>query len=172
MPMRDGIPLAGGPGWTGADAGPADAAGAPWYVGAAHPFPWVDVVQPIGVDQTAAAQGQPSPLAYWQRRNVAGPPALPQPLPVWQTHAHYDRGAAAFTPHFGIVNYNPIGAGIYAPYKLPVIAGPGARYQAAAIWFDVQTVGTSLRINPTVPQETVDALIATAHATYGYATTG
>lgn len=172
MPMRDGVPISGGPGWTGPAAGPADNQGAPWYVGPAHPFPWTDTAQPIGVDQAAAMRGQPVPLAYWQQRNVAGPRQLPQPYPVWQVHAHYDRGAAAFTPHFGQIAYNPIGAGIYAPYKLPVIAGPGARYAAGAIFFDVQTIGTGLRMSPTIPRETVDALIATSHATFGYATTG
>jgi hypothetical protein len=169
MPTNAGVPVAE---WTGAAADPADLAGAPYYVGAGHPFPWVDQLAPIGIDQCAANQGQPVPLSYWQRRTVPGPAAIPQPLPVWQVHQNYSRGAGAFTPHFGQVSYNPIGAGIFAPYKLPVIAGPGARYANAAIWFDVQAIGTGLRMNPTVPQETVDALIATAHATYGYATTG
>jgi hypothetical protein len=171
MPTRAGIPV-NAQEWTGAPARPEDNAGAPWYVGAAHPFPWVDVVQPIGVDQTAAMQGQPSPLAYWQRRPVPMRPTAAQPLPVYRFHENYDRGAQAFSPHFGIVNYSPIGAGIYSPYKLPVIAGPGARYAAGAIFFDVQAIGTGLRMSPTIPQESVDALIATSHATFGYATTG
>jgi hypothetical protein len=171
MAYNNGTPIAGGPQWTGAPADPQDM-GAPWYVGAANPYPWTDIRQPIGLDQTAAMQGQPPPLSYWQRRNVAGPPTLPQPLPVWTYQQPYDRGAAAFAPHYGIVTYNPIGAGIYAPYKLPVIAGPGARYEAGAIFFDVQTGGTGMRFNPTVPQATIDALIATSHATFGYSTTG
>jgi hypothetical protein len=173
MPTNAGTPIgAGHPEWTGAPAGSADNAGAPWYVGSAHPFPWVDLQQPIGVDQTAAMQGQPQALTYWQKRPRIGPETVAQSLPYWQVHAHYDRGAAAFTPHFGAIQYNPIGAGIYSPYKLPVIAGPGARYEAGAIFFDVQVLGTGLRQSPTVPMEAINALIATSHATFGYATTG
>ena len=90
-------------------------------------------------------------------------PTPMQSFPVWLMSRPYDRGAGAYSPKFGTIPVSPIGAGIYAPYKLPAIAGPGARYQFGAIWFDVQAIPTSMRINPTVPVETVNALIATSH---------
>jgi hypothetical protein len=73
---------------------------------------------------------------------------------------------------FGILPISPIGAGIYSPYKLPPIAGPGARYQLGAIWFDVQTIPTTIRMSPTMPIQSLDALLATSHVSAMYATTG
>jgi hypothetical protein len=161
MPTNPGVPIGNG-------------AAAPWYVAAAHPFNWMDINADefAGVQQSAVMRGQPVPLAFWQHRPQLGPQTVPQGTPLWLQSRPYDRGAEAFAPHFGKLNINPIGAGIYAPYRIPTIAGPGARYQFGAIWFDVQSVPTSMQMNPTVPIETVEALLATAHVGPSYLTTG
>jgi hypothetical protein len=91
---------------------------------------------------------------------------------VWLQSRPYDRGAGAYSPKFGVLNINPIGAGIYAPYKLPVSGGPGARYEMAAIWFDVQTVPTSVQASPTMTMQSLNSLIATSSVAAMYPTTG
>jgi hypothetical protein len=126
----------------------------------------------LGVSPQAAMRGQPPPLSWWHRRLGPRVPTPVQPLPVWLHSRPYDRGAGAYAPKFGTIPISPIGAGIYAPYKLPVIAGPGARYQFGAIWFDVQSIPTSMNFNGTVPIETINALIATSHVGPSYRTTG
>jgi hypothetical protein len=143
------------------------------FASEAHAVNWVDWAgsETLGVSPLAAMRGQPPPLSWWMRRQTHIP-TPPQPFPLWLQSRQYSRGAAAFAPKFGTIPVSPIGAGIYSPYKLPVIAGPGARYQAAAIWFDVQSIPTSLRMNPTVPIETINALIATSHVGPSYLTTG
>lgn len=125
-----------------------------------------------GAQQSALMRGTGGALAYWQRRQIAGPPTVAQGFPIWLQSRPYDRGAGAFAPKFGAIPTNPIGAGIYAPYKLPVIAGPGARYQFGAIWFDVQSIPTTMQMGPTMPIETVDALLKSSHVSAMYATTG
>jgi hypothetical protein len=160
MPTRAGIPI--------------DASAAPFYVGAAHPFNWMDISgqEALGLAPVATHQGQPSPLSFWQKRQIQGPRPPAQGMPYYITTPGYSRGAEAHAPHYGQIAYNPIGAGIYAPYKLPPIAGPGARYNFGAIWFDTQVIPTSFQGNPTIPIETVNALIATSHVGPSYLTTG
>ena len=147
MPTNPGIPM---PALT---AGPL------------NQFDWLNVHQDEmqGIQQSAAMRGQPVPLDWWQQRQVRGPETIPQPVPYYLTSRPFSRGADAHAPQFGQMSYNPIGAGIYAPYRLPTIAGPGARYMFSAIWFDVQTIPTSMGFSQNVPQETVDALIASSH---------
>jgi hypothetical protein len=157
MPTVAGVPLAAMPAgplnqWDWVDAGPSGSLG--------------------GALQSALMRGTGGALAWWQQRQIRGPQTVPQGVPLYLQSRPYSRGADAYSPKFGQLAYNPIGAGVVAPYKLPVIAGPGARYEFAAIWFDVQTIPTSLNINPTVPIETVDALIATSHVGGMYVTTG
>lgn len=120
-------------------------------------------------DHAALTRGMPTPLAWWQLRKIRGPGTRPKPVPSFFYSQPYDRGAQAYAPQFGIVPINPIGAGIYAPYRQPTIAGPGARYAAGAIWFDVQSVPTSLRMGPGMRQETIEALIQTSYAAAAYA---
>lgn len=138
------------------------------------PINWIDWAgsQQLGVAPQAAMRGQPPPLSWWMQRTGPRVPTPMQAYPIWLMSRPYDRGAGAYAPKFGTIPINPIGAGIYSPYKLPVIAGPGARYQFGAIWFDVQTIPTTMRINPTVPVETVNALLATSHVGPSYRTTG
>jgi len=157
MPTSAGTPidmLPAGPlnQWDWIDAGPAGQLG--------------------GAQQSALMRGTGGALAFWQRRQIRGPETVAQGQPLYLQSRPYSRGAAAFAPRFGHLAYNPIGAGVYAPYKLPVIAGPGARYQFSAIWFDVQTIPTSVQINPTIPIETVNALIASSYVGGMYQTTG
>jgi hypothetical protein len=153
MPCRDGCSV-----------NPEDA-GAPWYIGVKHPPNWMDIngQEALGIQQGAAAQGQPKPLSWWQKRNIPGKQTVMQSREVWMQSRPYSRGADAYAPKFGVLNISPIGAGIYGPYRLPTIAGPGARYLQGAIWFDVQSIPTTIRMNPTIPIETMNALIATSH---------
>ena len=143
--------------------------------GPLNQWDWLDV-GPAGVvggaQQTGLMRGTGGAMTFWQQRQIRGPQTIAQGGPVYQTSRPYSRGAEAHYPTFGVLPYNPIGGGIYSPYKLPVIAGPGARYEAAAIWFNVQSIPTSIQINPTIPIETVDALIATSYVGGTYLTTG
>jgi hypothetical protein len=150
------------------------AVAAPSYIGALTQFDWLTLGGNdfAGVMQSSMMRGQPVPLAFWQMRQIRGPQTSPQAVPFYLQSRPYSRGADAYAPKFGLVNYNPIGAGVYAPYRIPSIAGPGARYQLGAIWFDVQAIPTGIRMNPTVPIETIDALIKTSHVGAMYATTG
>ena len=161
MAYNDGIPIASNP-------------AAPGTLGSeAHPFDWINPYQneQMGVSPMAAMRGHPVALDWWQQR-PRGPQTLAFAGPMWLQSRPYDRGAGAYSPKFGQISYNPIGGGIYSPYKLPVIAGPGARYMAAAIWFDVQAIPTSLNIGPGMSMESLNALIATSSVGPSYLTTG
>lgn len=138
-----------------------------WYDTAPGASPLI-----TGINQLAAEQGQPKAQSWWMRRMLPGPGTVPQSVPMWLHSRPYSRGAGAHAPKFGTLPINPIGGGVYAPYRLPTIAGPGARYEFGAIWFDVQTIPTSIRINPTIPIETINALIATSRVAGTYITTG
>lgn len=157
MPTTAGVPITQLPAgvqnqWDWLDAGPSGSVG--------------------GAMQSALMRGTGGALTFWQQRQVPGPQTVPQGAPFYLTSAPYSRGADAHAPKFGLIPVNPIGSGVYAPYKLPVIAGPGARYSFAAIWFDVQSVPTSININPTIPIETVEALIQSSYVGGMYVTTG
>lgn len=141
--------------------------------GPLNQFDWIDHGGPMGgAQQSALMRGTGGALAWWQRRQIAGPQTIGQPGPVYLHSRPYSRGAGAFSPKFGVLNINPIGAGVPAPYKLPVIAGPGARYAFAAIWFDVQTIPTTMQMSPTMSMDSVEALLATSTVAGMYATTG
>jgi hypothetical protein len=142
--------------------------------GPLNPYDWVSLGpnETGGVMQGAMMRGHPGALSAYQRRQIVGPSTTAWPGPVLLHSRPYDRGAGAYSPKFGVINYNPIGAGIYAPYKLPVSGGPGARYEMAAIWFDVQAVPTSVQASPTMSMASLNALIATSHVSQMYATTG
>jgi hypothetical protein len=142
--------------------------------GPLNPIDWISISgdEHLGVQQGAIMRGHPGAFSAYQRRQIPGPATIAQGGPIYLQSRPYDRGAGAFAPKFGVININPIGAGIYAPYKLPVIAGPGARYQNAAIWFDVQTVPTSVQASPTMSMQSLNSLIATSSVSAMYATTG
>jgi hypothetical protein len=160
MPTRAGIPI----------GQPASTA-APGWIGQLHPVDWISGAGG-GAQQSSLMRGQPAPLAWWQRRTIPMTQPTPQGQPFYATSRPYSRGAQAHAPVFGHLAFNPIGAGIVAPYRLPTIAGPGARYVFGAIWFDVQAISTSLQLNPTVPIETINALIAASSVGPSYLTTG
>jgi hypothetical protein len=165
MPTRAGTPLANVGGMA---AGLASQPGS-----ILDPVDWVDQGGAIpGAQQSALMRGTPGAQTWWQRRSPRGADTMAQGWPVWLQSRPYSRGAAAYSPKFGQLATNPIGAGIYAPYKLPVIAGPGARYQFGAIWFDVQTIPTSINFSPTMSSQSVAALLATSSVSAMYATTG
>jgi hypothetical protein len=141
--------------------------------GPLNPFDWLSLGhnESLGIAQGQAMRGTPGMAAY-QRRQIQGPATVAQGAPFYLHSRPYDRGAKAFSPKFGVIPINPIGAGIYSPYKLPAMAGPGARYQFGAIFFDVQTIPTSVRISPSMSVESLYALIAASHVGPSYATTG
>jgi hypothetical protein len=143
--------------------------------GPLNPVDWIDAGSPGTIDgaqQTALMRGTPGAFTWWQRRQVRGPQPYAQGAPFWLQSRPYSRGAGAFSPKFGTLLSNPIGAGVAAPYRLPTIAGPGARYQFGAIFFNVQAIPTTMRQAPTVPAESINALLATNHVAAMYATTG
>lgn len=140
--------------------------------GPLNQFDWLDSGNGGGVLQSSLMRGTGGALTYWQRRQIQGPATVMQQGPVYLHSRPYSRGAGAFSPKFGTLNYNPIGAGVPSPYKLPVMAGPGARYQLGAIWFDVQTIPTSIAPSPTMSMDSVAALLATSSVSAMYATTG
>jgi hypothetical protein len=117
-------------------------------------------------------RGTPGAMAPYQRRQIRGPETLAQGREYWLQSRPYNRGAGAFSPKFGQLAYNPIGAGVDATYKLPVIAGPGARYAFGAIWFGVQAIPTSMTLSPTMTSESLAALLSTSSVSAMYATTG
>lgn len=141
--------------------------------GELNPIDWIDGAGNMpGALQSSLMRGNPGALAPWQRRRIGQVPTLPMVREIWITSPPYSRGAAAHAPKFGYVPVSPIGAGIYAPYRIPTIAGPGARYQFGAIWFDVQVIPTSIHLSPTMSSESLNALIATSHVAAMYPTTG
>lgn len=140
--------------------------------GPLNQYDWVDQGGSIGAQQSALMRGTGGALAYWQRRQIPQVPTVAQGFPVYLQSRPFSRGAERVSPKFGVIPTNPIGAGVYAPYRLPTIAGPGARYQFGAIWFDVQTIPTSVQMSPTMPIESVDALLSTSYVAGMYATTG
>lgn len=160
MPTRAGIPV--------------NTQGAPSYIGPLNPHVWNTPHGNMfaGIRPTSVPRGKPQAFSWWQRKPAPASTTIPQPQPAMLHSRGFSRGAGAYSPKFGVLNINPIGAGVYAPYRLPTIAGPGARYQFGAIWFDVQTIPTSMNINPTVPIETVNALIATSYVAGMDVTTG
>jgi hypothetical protein len=142
--------------------------------GPLNPFDWLSISgnEAMGVQQGAVMRGHPGALSAYQRRQIAGPSTIAQATPFYLMSRPYSRGAQAYAPKFGVLNVNPIGAGVVAPYKLPVIAGPGARYQLGAIWFDAQTIPTTIRMSPTMPIESVNAMLGMSSVSAMYATTG
>jgi hypothetical protein len=142
--------------------------------GPLNPFDWLSISgdEALGMQQGAVMRGHPGALSAYQRRQIAGPATIAQAFPLMLHSRPYSRGAGAYSPKFGVINYNPIGAGVVTPYKLPVIAGPGARYQLGAIWFDVQTIPTTIRMSPTMPVESLNAMLGMSSVSAMYATTG
>jgi hypothetical protein len=138
--------------------------------GPLNPFDWLSLGpnESGGIQQGAVMRGHPGALSPYQRRQIAGPSTTAWAGPIYLQSRPYDRGAGAFSPKFGVLNINPIGAGIYAPYKLPVSGGPAARYQMAAIWFDVQTIPTSVQASPTMSIQSLQALIHTSQVAAMY----
>jgi hypothetical protein len=140
--------------------------------GPLNQYDWIDGAADMpGALQQSLMRGTPG-MAAWQRRQIPQVPTIPQAREVFMQGPHWDRGAGAFSPKFGVIPVNPIGSGVYAPYRIPTIAGPGARYEFAAIWFDVQTVPTSLHLSPSMSAESLNALIATSYVAGTYLTTG
>jgi hypothetical protein len=142
--------------------------------GPLNPYDWISINhnEAQGIQQTSLMRGTPGGMAAYQRKQMPQTPTVMQPGPFYLHQRPYSRGAGAYSPRFGVLNINPIGAGVDAPYKLPVIAGPAARYQFGAIWFEVQAIPTTVRMSPTMSQQSVQALLQTSSVAAMYATTG
>lgn len=142
--------------------------------GPLNPYDWLSLnhneVQ--GVQQSALMRGTPGGMAAYQRRQIAGPGTTVQGAPIYLQSRPFSRGAGAYAPKFGVLNINPIGAGVVAPYKLPVSGGPAARYEFGAIWFDVQTIPTTVNISPTMTMQSLNALVSQSYVAAMYPTTG
>ena len=159
MPTNAGFPLT-----------PAALPGGPL-----NPIDWIGLNADelhAGTSQGAIMRGHPGALAFWQRKQIAGPGTVAQAGPIYLQSRPYSRGAGAYSPKFGTLNINPIGAGVYAPHRIPTISGPGARYAFAAIWFDVQTIPTTIHMSPTMPLASVNAMLAQSTVAGMYTTTG
>ena len=142
--------------------------------GPLNQYDWIDSggQEVNGALQSSLMRGTGGALAYWQRRQIQGPQTIPFGGPVYLHSRPFSRGAGAYAPKFGTLNTNPIGAGVPAPYRLPTIAGPGARYEFAAIWFNVQAIPTTLPMSPTMSMDSVAALLASSSVAAMYPTTG
>jgi hypothetical protein len=137
-----------------------------------NPVDWIDGAGNLpGALQQSLMRGTPG-MAPWQRRQIPQRPSVAFGREIWLHGPSWDRGAGAFSPKFGVIPTNPIGSGVYAPYRIPTIAGPGARYMFAAIWFDVQVVPTSVHMSPSMSAESLTALIETSHVSAMYPTFG
>jgi hypothetical protein len=114
-------------------------------------------VRPIAGDNTwpntevdgGQQRGFPSPLSFLQRRPKGSMPNKP---PVfggvdYNWTPDYDRGAAAYVPITGYVLTNPIGAGVYTPYRPQASYGPAGQYADGAIWWTSQVIPTSVNLN-------------------------
>lgn len=101
-------------------------------------------------------RGYPSPDEANQRRPRGSMPNEPIAFGgVYQNETpYYDRGAAGFVPNFGKVTTNPIGAGIYAPYRPQPSYGSSGQYADGAIWWTSQMIPTTVNLQGlTTPEE-------------------
>lgn len=77
-----------------------------------------------------SGSGIPEPLSDGMVRNPPFGHYIPQPLGRIRPIQRNDWGAAGFTAYqAGIVPYNPIGAGVVVPYRVPTLSGPVAGVQ-------------------------------------------
>jgi hypothetical protein len=138
--------------------------------GPLNPYDWISLNhdEAEGIQQSAIMRGHPGACSAYQQKQIPQAGTIPQPGPFLIQSRPYSRGAQAYSPKFGVLNINPIGSGVDAPYKLPVIAGPGARYQMAAIWFDVQTVPTTVNISPSMSMQSLQALMSQSYVAAMY----
>lgn len=124
-----------------------------------------------------AQRGQPTPAGNGQRRaagsmpneffrNFFGGPPLEIETP------YYSRGAAAYVPQFGVVPTNPIGAGIYAPYRpKPYYAAPGV-YEHDAVWWLSQSIPTTVRLQGLTDADALAAVLGPVYVKAAVRTTG
>lgn len=126
--------------------------------------------------------GNPSAGSNPQR---GGPPAGPnsvQALPalavqpfggvVYHETPNYSRGAAAYVPGTPIVPSNPIGAGIFAPFRpRPYYAAPGV-YEADAVWWLSQSIPTTVKLQGLTTAEALAAVLGPTYVKAAVRTTG
>jgi hypothetical protein len=139
-----GFPAPGAGGQTTGDYHPAPAkaqnrSGRPVKGTRSFPYPFLPADR---------QRGFPSPQNALEARPAGSMPNAPPIFGgVYQNYTpYYSRGAAAFVPNFGRVLTNPIGAGIYAPYRTQASYGPPAHYANGAIWWTSQAIPTSVHL--------------------------
>jgi hypothetical protein len=140
-----GFPAPGAGGQTTGDHRPAPAktqwrSGRPVTGTRSYPYPFLPAER---------QRGFPSPQNALEARPAGSMPNVPSIFGgVIETYTPYfSRGLAAFVPTFGKVLTNPIGAGIYAPYRTQASYGPPAQYANGAIWWTSQAIPTSVRLS-------------------------
>lgn len=81
-------------------------------------------------------------------------------------------GADGIAPTFGRVMTNPIGAGIFAPWRPRPWYGPSGQYVNGAIWWTAQEISTSVELQGLYDADVIDALLAASSVTGFDVTTG
>lgn len=114
-----------------------------------------------GTVSSQRQRGFPMPLGAGEERN-----------PPWEQYGAFggvwfgiprrnDLGAAGFTPNFGTVFVNPIGAGVVALHRPQASYGLAGQYIEHIIFWAQQTIPTSVKLGAlTTPQE-MQALLGT-----------
>jgi hypothetical protein len=109
------------------------------------------------------------------RNSVKALPALAvQPFGrvVYRETPQYSRGAAAFVPGTPIVPTNPIGAGIYAPFRpRPYYAAPGT-YEAGTMFWLSQSTPTTVRLQGLTDVQALAAVLGPTYVKAAVRTTG
>lgn len=114
-----------------------------------------------------AAQARPAgsmPNAFF--RDFFGGPPLEIETP------YFSRGAAAYVPQFGVVPTNPIGAGIFAPFRpRPYYAAPGT-YEADQLFWLSQAIPTTVRLQGLSNADALAAVLGPTYVKAAVRTTG
>lgn len=119
------------------------------------------------------SRGQPIPENAAQHR----PPGALQTPPMFGGVSYletpfYDRGAEAFTPNFGKVLANPIGAGVQVLNRTQASYGSAGQYQNGAIWWTSQEIPTSTNLTGLSDPEEIQALVGDINVYAVVRTTG
>jgi hypothetical protein len=123
---------------------------------------------------SGAQRGYPAPEGRLQSRPPGSMNPGPQPWGgVYQNYTpYYSRGDAAYVPNFGKVTENPIGAGIYAPYRPQASYGGAAQYANGQLWWSSQAIPTSISPQSLTDPQQLAAILSTLQIQGVVRTTG
>jgi hypothetical protein len=95
-----------------------------------------------------AQRGFPTPLSRQQAYpdDLMNNSFLSSGLPTPVYTPYYSRGAAAYVQNYGKVLYDPIGSGVYAPYRPQAYYAQPGEYDDSAIWWTSQIVPTNVNL--------------------------